>query len=396
MNKLTIEDLQLQGKKALIRVDFNVPLEDGKVSDDTRIKAALPTIRYALEKGAAVILMSHLGRPAGQADQALSLRPVADRLSRLLESEVAFAEDCVGQEAQEAAARLQAGQVLLLENLRFHPGEKKPEAEPDFAGKLASLGDVYINDAFGTAHRPHSSMVAVAESFEKRAAGFLLAKEIDYFQRVLDNPATPFLAILGGAKVSDKIGVIQNLLEKVDILLVGGAMAYTFLKAGGVEVGDSRVEEDKLPLALKLIRQAAQKDVELILPQDHVCGREFKEDTERGQTPGASIPKGWMGLDIGPRTVQVFRDRIEQARLIVWNGPMGVFEWPRFSRGTQRIAKACAESPAVTIIGGGDSASAAQRSGLADRFDHISTGGGASLEMLEGKKLPGVEVLTDA
>jgi len=390
MNKLSIEDLDLEGRKVLMRVDFNVPLRDGKVDNDQRIVAALPSIRYALRHGAALILMSHLGRPkgTGEPEPEFSLRPVAQRLSELIEQSVQFAEDCVGPEAASKAAALKPGDVLLLENLRFHPGEKKPDKEPDFAGRLASLGDVYVNDAFGTAHRAHSSMVGAAEQFERRAAGFLMKKEIDYFNRVLSSPQQPFLAILGGAKVTDKIPVLENLLERVDGLLVGGAMAYTFLAAQGIAVGGSRVEQDQLGLASRILDQAGTKGIEIGLPVDHVCGREFAEDTEWEVTEGPEISDGWMGLDIGPKTLAAYTRRVKEARTVVWNGPMGVFEWPAFAAGTLGVAQACAESAALTVVGGGDSASAAKKSGLADRFDHISTGGGASLELLEGKQLP--------
>jgi phosphoglycerate kinase len=308
---------------------------------------------------------------------------------------VGFVEDCVGPEAERAAEDLEPGQVLLLENLRFHPGEEKPDREPGFADALARLGQVYVNDAFGTAHRAHASMVAVARKFDRRAAGYLMAKELDYFGRALGSPERPFLALLGGAKVGDKIELIDNLLGRVDGLLIGGAMAYTFLAARGTAVGASRVEEDRLDLARRLTERAERRSIELALPLDHVCGREFDEATESRTVDTAEIPEGWIGLDIGPRTARLYAERIGRAGTIVWNGPMGVFEWPRFAEGTMAVARACAASPAVTIVGGGDSASAASRSGLADRFDHISTGGGASLELLEGKELPGVAVLTD-
>jgi phosphoglycerate kinase len=313
----------------------------------------------------------------------------------LLGIDVAFSEDCVGPEVERAAAGLRPGQVLLLENLRFHAGEKKPDEEPEFAERLARLGDCYVNDAFGTAHRAHSSMVAVAERFERRAAGFLMAKEIEYFGRALSSPERPFLAILGGAKVGDKILLIENLLDKVDGMLVGGAMAYTFLRSRGLVVGQSRVEEDRIDLAREILTKAESRGIEILLPVDHACGRAFEEGTERMVTEGDEIPQGWMGLDIGPRTIDAYRRRITEARTVVWNGPMGVFEWAEFAEGTLAVAHACAESEATTIIGGGDSASAARRSGLADRFDHISTGGGASLELLEGKELPGLAALTD-
>jgi len=395
MNKLSIDDLDLAGKTVLMRVDFNVPIRDGEVDNDNRIVAALPTIRTAIERGAAVILMSHLGRPKGQAKPEFSLRPVRDKLAQHLGTEVRFVEDCVGPQAEQAAAELKPGDVLLLENLRFHPGEQKPDTEPGFVDALARLGECYVNDAFGTAHRAHASMVGVAEHFDRRAAGYLMAKELDYFGQALASPGRPFVALLGGAKVSDKILLIENLLDKVDAILVGGAMAYTFLAAQGHAVGASRVEDDKLDLARDLFAKAADKGVDLLLPTDHVCGREFDEATEVRRVETTEIPEGWMGLDIGAGTIETFAERITAAGTIVWNGPMGVFEWSAFAEGTMALARACAQSDAVTIVGGGDSASAAKKSGLADRFSHISTGGGASLELLEGKQLPGVAVLTD-
>jgi 3-phosphoglycerate kinase len=395
MNKLSIEDLDLRGKKVLMRVDFNVPIKEGRVDNDKRIVAALPSIRHALDQGAALILMSHLGRPKGEPDPAFSLKPVQDCLAEHLGIEVRFAEDCVGLAAEQAAAALKPGEVLLLENLRFHAGEKKPGAEPGFSDSLAKLGDCFVNDAFGTAHRAHSSMVGVAERFEKRAAGFLMMKELEYFSKALSSPGKPFLALLGGAKVSDKILVLDNLLERIDVMLIGGAMAYTFLRARGIPVGSSRVEEDKLDLAAGILAKAGQKDVDVLLPVDHLCGKEFAEGTESMVTDDEHIPDGWMGLDIGPKSITAYAERLRQAKTVIWNGPMGVFEWERFSAGTMEMARACAESDGVTIVGGGDSASAAKKSGLSECFSHISTGGGASLELLEGKVLPGVAALTD-
>jgi phosphoglycerate kinase len=395
MAKLSIADLDLGGRTVLMRVDFNVPIRDGVVDNDLRIVTALPTIRHALTQGAAVVLMSHLGRPKGEVKPEFSLRPVAACLAGHLGREVGFADDCVGAAVTARIEAIQPGDTLLLENLRFHPGEQKPEREPGFADALARLGDVYVNDAFGTAHRAHASMVAVAEHFEQRAAGFLLAKELEYFDRALSDPARPFVAVLGGAKVSVKILVLQNLLDKVDRLVIGGAMAYTFLRSQGVEVGDSRVEQDKLELAASIAAAAAEKNVDVLLPVDHVCGRTFDEATPPEVVNSAAIPAGRMGLDIGPTTTRAYAQAIAAAGTVLWNGPMGVFEWAAFSAGTMALARACAESSALTIVGGGDSASAAKKSGLADRFDHISTGGGASLELLEGKTLPGVAVLSD-
>ncbi len=395
MNKLTLDNLDVRGKRVLMRVDFNVPIRDGRVEDDKRIVAALPTIRHALDQGASVILMSHLGRPKGKPSPEFSLSPVRDRLAELLDRPVSFADDCVGDAARSAAEALQPGDVLLLENLRFHAGEKKPDAEPDFAEELAALGDCYVNDAFGTAHRAHASMVAVAQRFERRAAGFLMAREIDYFGRALTRPERPFLTVLGGAKVSDKILLIENLLNQVDLLIVGGAMAYTFLKARCVSVGSSRVETERLELAGKILAAADAKEIDFLLPLDHVCGRAFDASTETMVTEDLHIPDGWMGLDIGPKTVEVFSAKIREARTVIWNGPMGVFEWEPFAAGTMGIAQAIVDSEGLSIVGGGDSALAASRSGLADRFGHISTGGGASLELLEGKQLPGLAALTD-
>ena len=395
MAKLRISDLDLRGKRVLLRVDFNVPIRDGHVADDARIVAALPTIRYALEHDASVVLMSHLGRPKGAVRPEMSLAPVRDRLAELLGRDVEVAPDCVGPAAERAASALAPGHVLLLENLRFHAGEEKPDKEPGFAPALARLGDAYVNDAFGTAHRAHTSMVAVAEQFRERACGFLVEREIDYLGRVLSAPERPFLALLGGAKVSDKLPLIRSLLGRVDAIGVGGAMAYTLLAARGHRVGASRVEADRLELSREVEAEAQRKGVEIRLPCDHVCGRELAENTERRAVDGVDIPDGWIGLDIGPRTVASFGERIRAARTIVWNGPMGVFEWPAFADGTFAVARAVAESRGLTIVGGGDSAAAAHQAGLTDRFSHVSTGGGASLEFLEGRELPGIAALSE-
>lgn len=391
-NKLTVSDLDMGGKRVLVRVDFNVPLQDGKVTDDTRIRAALPTIEYLRRQGARVILVSHLGRPKGKLVEELRLAPVARRLSELLGAEVKTVPACVGPEVEAAAAQLQDGDVLLLENIRFHPGEEKND--PELARQLASIADAYVNDAFGTAHRAHSSTVGVAELLPA-AAGFLIQKELEFLGRALENPERPFLAILGGAKVSDKIGVIRNLLTKVDALAVGGGMAYTFLKAQGYEVGQSIVDEERLELAKELIAEAKERGVTFLLPVDVVVADRFAADAARKVVDVSEIPADWQGMDIGPKTRKLFAKEISRAKTIVWNGPMGVFEWEPFAEGTEDVARAMAESDAVTIVGGGDSAAAVEQYGLADKMSHVSTGGGASLEFLEGRELPGIAALQD-
>jgi len=404
MPKLFIEDLDLKGKRVLIRVDFNVPLDDDKrITDDTRIRAALPTIRYVASRGGKAILMSHLGRPDGKRDGAFSLAPVASRLSELLGKPVAFADDCVGEKAASAVARLKGGDVLLLENLRFYPGEEA--GDEAFARSLASLGDVYIDDAFGTAHRPHASMVGVTKFLPQAAGGYLLKKEIDYLGQAVENPSRPFIAILGGAKVSDKIKVIKNLLDRVDELLIGGAMAYTFLKAQGVPVGSSKVEGvitdkkgrqiDVPALVKEILGKAAAKKATILLPLDHVAAERFAADAATKIVPRDGIPDNWIGMDIGPKTTEAFAREIAKAKTVLWNGPMGVFEMKPFAAGTMAVARALADSRAVTIVGGGDSAAAVNQSSVADKITHISTGGGASLEFLEGKVLPGIAALTD-
>jgi phosphoglycerate kinase len=388
-NKKMVTDLDVKGKKVLVRVDFNVPLDDGKVADDTRIKAALPTIEYLLENGAALILCSHLGRPKGEVKPALSLKPVAAYLDKLIDAPVAFAEDCIGPKAEAAAADLQPGQVLVLENTRFHAGEKKND--PEMAKQLASLAELFVDDAFGTAHRAHASNVGVTE-YLSSAAGFLLEKEIKYLGNTIADPKRPFVAILGGAKVSDKIGVIENLLDKADRILIGGGMANTFFKAQGYDMADSLVEEDAIETAKDLLAKAGDK---LVLPVDVVIADDFSADAAAKTMDVGDVPAGWRILDIGPKTVAEFDQVIADAGTVVWNGPMGVFEFAAFAKGTFEIAKALAKSDAVSIVGGGDSASAIQKSGLADKITHISTGGGASLEMLEGKTLPGLAALDD-
>ena len=388
-NKKMLTDLDVKDKKVLVRVDFNVPLSEGVVGDDTRIQAALPTINYLLENGAAVILCSHLGRPKDAPDPAFSLRPVAEYLATLVDAEVKFAEDCIGEAAEKAADRLEPGQVLVLENTRFHAGEKKND--PEMAKQLASLADLYVNDAFGSAHRAHASTAGVAD-YLPSAAGFLLEKEIKYLGNAIAEPERPFVAILGGAKVSDKIGVIENLLTKADQILIGGGMANTFFKAQGYEMGDSLVEEDVLGTAKALLDTAAGK---LILPVDMVIADAFEADADAQVLPVGDVPAGWRVLDIGPRSVEIFGEVIQQAKTIVWNGPMGVFEFEKFARGTFEVARLVAESGATSIVGGGDSVSAIKKSGLEDKITHISTGGGASLEMLEGRILPGLAVLDD-
>jgi phosphoglycerate kinase len=389
LNKRTIKDIQpLAGKRVLVRVDFNVPIKNGVIGDDTRIRAALPTIQYILSNGASAVLMSHLGRPKG-VDPSQSLKPVAGRLSELLGQPVKFAEDCVGPAAESQATSLQPGEVLLLENLRFHKEEEKND--PNFAKQLAALGDVYVDDAFGSAHRAHASVEAVAH-FLPAAAGFLMEKEINFLGRVLESPEHPFVAILGGAKISDKLPVIQNLLPLADRLIIGGGMANTFLKAQGYEMGDSLVENESLDQARELLACCSGK---LMLPIDAVVADAFSNDAKSETVTVGQVKPGWRILDIGPHTIIKFTDALRGAKMIVWNGPMGVFEFPKFATGTMEIAKAVANTPAVTVIGGGDSVAAVEKAGVADKITHISTGGGASLEFLEGKTLPGVAVLPD-
>ncbi|MBC8536602.1 phosphoglycerate kinase [Feifania hominis] len=393
LNKKTIEDIDVKGKRVFVRCDFNVPLNaDGVITDDKRIRESLKTIKYLMDHGARVILSSHLGRPKGEFNMKYSLAPVAARLSELLGVEVKMAKDVVGESAKSLAASLKDGEAMLIENVRFHKEEEKND--PAFAKELASMADIYVNDAFGTSHRAHASTEGVAQ-YLPAVCGYLIQKEIEVMGKALSDPARPFAAILGGAKVSDKIGVINNLLDKVDILIVGGGMAYTFIKAQGGEIGTSLCEEDKLDLAREMIKKAQDKGVKFLLPVDTVVAQEFKADAEAKTVRAGEVPAGWMGLDIGEETIKLFSDAVKSAKTVVWNGPMGVFEFERFAKGTKEIAKAVAESGAISIIGGGDSAAAVEQLGFADKMTHISTGGGASLEFLEGRELPGIAALND-
>lgn len=392
--KKTVKDVDVRSRRVLVRVDYNVPLDaQGNVSDDKRITASLPTINYLLEQGARIILCSHLGRPKGEVKKEFSLAPVAKRLKELLPNvNIYFASDCIGEEAQQKAATLKDGEILLLENLRFHKEEEKND--PEFAKKLASLAEIYVSDAFGTVHRAHASTAGVA-AYLPAVAGFLIGKELSIMGGALENPERPFVAILGGAKVADKIGVITNLLNKCDTLLIGGGMAYTFFKAMGYEIGDSLLDAESIDLAKQLMENAKQKGVKLLLPVDTVVAKAFAADAEHMTVASNAIPAGWQGLDIGEKTRELFAAEIKNAKTVIWNGPMGVFEFPEFAKGTEAVAKACAECGGTTIIGGGDSASAVKKLGYADKMTHISTGGGASLEFLEGKVLPGVAALND-
>ena len=393
LNKMTIEDVQVKGKKVLVRCDFNVPLDaDKNITDETRINAALPTIRYLLDNGAAVILCSHLGRPKGEFNMKYSLAPVAKRLSEKLGFEVKLAKDVIGPDAKKLAAEVKPGEAVLLENVRFHAEEEKND--PAFAKELASMAELYVSDAFGTVHRAHASTAGVAD-YLPAVAGYLIGKELTFLGNAVENPVRPFVAILGGAKVKDKIGVITNLLEKVDTLIIGGGMAYTFSKAMGGEIGNSLLDEERIGLAKEMMETAKAKGVKFLLPIDTVIANDFDNPTEIKIVEAGKIPEGWQGLDIGPKTIKLFSDAVKSAKTVVWNGPMGVFEKPEFAKGTLAIATAMAESDATTIIGGGDSAAAVTQMGLAPKMSHISTGGGASLEFLEGKVLPGVACLKD-
>lgn len=391
-NKKSVLDAAVSGKKVLLRCDFNVPQnkETGEITSDKRIKAALPTIKYLLDNGAAVIACSHLGKPKGEWKPKLSLAPVAEHLSKLLDRPVIFANDIIGEDAKAKAAALKPGEIMLLQNLRYDIREEKND--PEFAKELASLADIYVSDAFGTVHRAHASTAGVA-AYLPAYAGLLVLKELSVMGKALEEPARPFVAVLGGAKVSDKIGVINNLLSKADTIIIGGGMAYTFIKAMGYEIGKSLLEEDKLDYARSMIEKAKEKNVKLLLPVDTAVGSEFAPDCEHKVVKVSEIPADWMGMDIGPETIKLFSDAVKNAATVVWNGPMGVFEFNAFAQGTEAMAKALAESGAVTIVGGGDSAAAVEKLGYADKMTHISTGGGASLEFLEGLELPGVACL---
>ncbi len=393
MNKKTVRDIDVRGKKVLVRCDFNVPQdENGNITDNRRIVSALDTIKYLLDNNAKIILCSHLGRPKGEFKKEFSLAPIAAELSKLLGKEVKLAKDVIGESAQELVNNMKDGDIVLLENVRFH--REETDNDPEFAKKLASFADVYVNDAFGTAHRAHASTAGVA-AYLPAVSGFLIEKELDFMGEKLNNPERPFMAILGGRKVSDKIGVIESLIEKVDTLMIGGAMAYTFFKAMGYNVGNSICELDKLDLAKELMEKAKQKGVKFMLPVDTRIGKEFKPDTESKVVKYNEIPDGWEGFDIGDETIKLYVEELSKAKTVVWNGPVGLFEFDQFAVGTNSLAKALANLDAVTIIGGGDSAAAIEKLGISDKFSHISTGGGASLEFLEGKKLPGIECLLD-
>ena len=392
MNKKTVRDIDVRGKKVLVRCDFNVPLDGDVITDNRRIRGALPTIKYLLENNAKVILCSHLGRPKGEVNPKYSLKPVAEELSKLLGQEVKLAKDVIGEDAQKLVSEIKDGQAILLENVRFHKEEE--QNDPEFAKKLASFAEIYVNDAFGTAHRAHGSTAGVAD-YLPAVSGFLIEKELEFLGSALENPERPFVAILGGAKVSDKIGVIENLLEKVDTLIIGGGMAYTFYRAQGHHIGTSICEEDKIDLAKSLLEKAQQKGIKLLLPVDNHVSSEYSNDGEDRFVESTEIPDGFMGLDIGPRTIEIFKDAIKNAKTVLWNGPLGVSEFSKFAEGTREIANALAESNSITIIGGGDSAAAIERMGLSDKMTHISTGGGASLEFLEGKTLPGIACLNN-
>ncbi len=398
MNKLSIDNVELKGKRVLVRVDFNVPLDENRnITDDRRITAALPTINKIIKEGGKAILMSHLGRPKGQRKEEFSLKPVAVRLGELVDADVKFADDCIGEQVKAIVDKMNDGEVLLLENLRFHSEEEKNN--PDFAKQLAELGDVYVNDAFGSAHRAHASTEGVTQFIDICAVGYLMQKELEYLGKSISDPKRPFTAILGGAKISGKIDVIENLLPKVDNLIIGGGMAYTFFKAQGLEIGTSLLEEDKIELAKEIFKKAESAKAKLLLPVDIVTAEEFKDDSPSEVVDYDKMPAGKMGLDIGPRSIELFSTVIRESKTVVWNGPMGVFEFPNFAKGTNAIAQALADATAddaITVIGGGDSASAIKKAGLEDKVSHVSTGGGASLEFLEGKVLPGVAALTDA
>ena len=392
LGKKTVEDIDVKGRTCLVRCDFNVPVKDGVITDDKRIREALKTIKYLKAQGAKQILCSHMGRPKGEVNMKYSLQPVQKRLRELLDCDVIMASDVIGPDAKAKAAALKDGDIMLLENLRFHKEEEKND--PDFAKELAGMAEIYVNDAFGTAHRAHASTAGVAD-YLPAVCGYLIQKEIEIMGTALENPKRPFVAILGGAKVSDKIGVIENLADKVDTLIIGGGMAYTFIKAKGGRIGASLCEEDKLELAVQLMEKAREKNVKFLLPADSVIGDEFKEGCKVQTADSDKIPDGWMGMDIGEKAVREYTRAIKGAGTVVWNGPMGVFEMPDFARGTKAIAKAVAESGAISIIGGGDSAAAVEQLGFADKMTHISTGGGASLEFLEGLELPGIAALND-